>query len=223
MVDLKFKIHLLSDTTFGRGDGVAGLLDQEVEHDASGFPYLRGRTLKGLLSEECDNVISTLLPTGRQNHWWAVAAQLFGRAGSTSADMGEMHVGDACLPDDLRQAVGYQLQQSTELTKQDVLSTLTTIRRQTAINPETGAPEKNSLRSMRVILRDLEFTALLSFEGLPTEDMQNLLAVGALALRHLGESRNRGKGHVRCLLCDEKGQDITPDLAIQFHTKTKQS
>jgi CRISPR/Cas system CMR subunit Cmr4 (Cas7 group RAMP superfamily) len=50
------KIKLLSDTTFGRGDGVAGLIDQEVEHDANGFPYLRGRTLKGLLSEECDNI-----------------------------------------------------------------------------------------------------------------------------------------------------------------------
>lgn len=223
MADLQFKIHLLSDTTFGRGDGVASLVDQEVEYDASGFPYLRGRTLKGLLSEECDNVISTL-PADRQDYWWAVAAQLFGKAGSTSEDMGRMHVGDAFLPNDLRQAVSYQLHQPrAQLTKQEVLSTLTTIRRQTAISPETGAPEKNSLRSMRVILRDLEFTALLSIESALTEDMQNLLAVGALALRHLGESRNRGKGHVKCSLCDESGQDITPDLAIQFHTKTKQS
>lgn len=222
MVDLQFKIHLLSDTTFGRGDGVSGLVDQEVEHDPSGFPFLRGRTLKGLLSEECDNVISTL-PEEQKNHWWAVAAQLFGIAGSTLDAMGTLHVGDACLPDDLRQAVSYQLQQSRELTKQDILSTLTTIRRQTAIDPVTGAPEKNSLRSMRVILRDLDFAALLSFESAPTEDMKNLLAVGALALRHLGESRNRGKGHVKCSLCNEKGQDITPDLAIQFYTKTKQS
>lgn len=222
MVDLQFKIHLLSDTTFGRGDGVSGLVDQEVEHDPSGFPFLRGRTLKGLLSEECDNVISTL-PEEQKNHWWAVAAQLFGIAGSTLDAMGTLHVGDACLPDDLRQAVSYQLQQSRELTKQDILSTLTTIRRQTAIDPVTGAPEKNSLRSMRVILRDLDFAALLSFDSAPTEDMKNLLAVGALALRHLGESRNRGKGHVKCSLCNEKGQDITPDLAIQFYTKTKQS
>jgi hypothetical protein len=74
---------------------------------------------------------------------------------------------------------------------------------------------------MRVILRDLGFTSVLSFEGIPTEDMKNLLAIGALALRHLGESRNRGKGHVRCTLCNDRGQDITPDLAIQFHNQTK--
>ena len=76
---------------------------------------------------------------------------------------------------------------------------------------------------MRVILRDLEFTALLSFESTPTEDMQNLLAVGTLALRYLGESRNRGKGHVECKLYNETNQDITPNLAIQFHNKIEQS
>ena len=33
----KLKIKLLSDTTFGRGDGVAGIADQEVEHDSYGL------------------------------------------------------------------------------------------------------------------------------------------------------------------------------------------
>ena len=65
------KIKLLSDTTFGRGDGVAGLVDQEVEHDPYGFPYLRGRTLKGLLSEECDNLIAIL--TNYRSYWETVA------------------------------------------------------------------------------------------------------------------------------------------------------
>jgi len=37
---------LLSDTTFGRGEGVPGLVDEEVEHDRYGLPYLRGRTLE---------------------------------------------------------------------------------------------------------------------------------------------------------------------------------
>lgn len=32
---MKLTLHLklLSDTTFGRGDGVSGLVDQEIEHD----------------------------------------------------------------------------------------------------------------------------------------------------------------------------------------------
>jgi CRISPR/Cas system CMR subunit Cmr4 (Cas7 group RAMP superfamily) len=71
------KIKLLSDTTFGRGDGVAGLVDQEVEHDRYGFPYLRGRTLKGLLSEECDNLIAVLPDDNQQDDEKMVKMELY--------------------------------------------------------------------------------------------------------------------------------------------------
>lgn len=194
-------IHLLSDTTFGRGDGVAGLIDQEVEHDPYGFPYLRGRTLKGLLSEECDNLIHTL-PGDQKTHWQRVAGELFGKPGSTLDTMGAIHVGDACLPEDLRQAVAYQISRE-KLTRTEILDALTTIRRQTAINPENGVPDKGSLRSARVVLRDLTFTADLSFEQQPTDDQLCLLMIGAKALRYLGSGRNRGRGHVCCRLHGE--------------------
>jgi CRISPR/Cas system CMR subunit Cmr4 (Cas7 group RAMP superfamily) len=118
MTTYTLKIKLLSDTTFGRGDGVAGLIDQEVEHDPFGFPYLRGRTLKGLLSEECDNLIA-MLSSYKQN-WEKIGCQLFGTLGSTRGTMGIVHVGDACLPEDLRQAVAFQIEDKT-LTKQRFL------------------------------------------------------------------------------------------------------
>lgn len=214
------KICLLSDTTFGRGDGIAGFVDQEVEHDPFGFPYLRGRTLKGLISEECDNLISSL-PNG-QDVWYDAAAKLFGTAGSTRNSIGKLHVGDACLPADLREAVASQLQQRrATLTKADVLSSLTVIRRQTAIDAKTGAPETNSLRTARVVIRGTQLTAPLSFEDLPTPKMKVLLAVGALALRHVGISRNRGRGHVQCLFCDDTGSDLTKSLAVQFTSEDK--
>jgi hypothetical protein len=57
------RFELLSDTTFGRGDGVAGWVDQEVEHDADGLPFLHGRTLKGLLREEGVNILFALQRT----------------------------------------------------------------------------------------------------------------------------------------------------------------
>lgn len=34
MTTLELHLKLLSDATFGRGDGVAGLVDAEVEHDS---------------------------------------------------------------------------------------------------------------------------------------------------------------------------------------------
>ena len=39
------KLTLQTDATFGRGDGIAVLVDVEVEHDQYGMPYLRGREL----------------------------------------------------------------------------------------------------------------------------------------------------------------------------------
>jgi CRISPR/Cas system CSM-associated protein Csm3 (group 7 of RAMP superfamily) len=203
----QLNVKLLSDTTFGRGDGVAGLIDQEVEHDSSGFPYLRGRTLKGLLSEECDNLIG-VLPENIRSRWENVACRLFGIPGSTLETIGEMHVGDACLPNDLREAVAWQIK-NQELTDKDVLDSLTTIRRQTAINYQTCVIDKGSLRSFRVVTRALEFKANLLFENQPNDELLSLLAVSTLALRRMGSGRNRGRGHVQCTLHDNSGQDIT--------------
>ncbi|MEG4576350.1 RAMP superfamily CRISPR-associated protein [Microcoleus sp. N3A4] len=215
----QLKIKLLSDTTFGRGDGVAGLIDQEVEHDPFGFPYLRGRTLKGLLSEEGDNLIAML--TNHRPSWERVACDLFGRLGSTIGTMGAVHVGDACLPEDLRQAVAFQIQDKT-LTKTEVLDSLTSIRRQTSIDPQSGTPDEGSLRSFRVVLRDLCFTADLIFEKMPSDEMLSLLAVGSLALRRLGSGRNRGRGHVQCTLHDADGNDITHHYAYYFGKQIKE-
>ncbi len=215
----QLKIKLLSDTTFGRGDGVAGLIDQEVEHDPFGFPYLRGRTLKGLLSEEGDNLIAML--TNHRPSWERVACDLFGTLGSTIGTMGAVHVGDACLPEDLRQAVAFQIKDET-LTKTEVLDSLTTIRRQTSIDPQSGTADEGSLRSFRVVLRDLCFTADLIFEKMPSDEMRSLVAVGSLALRRLGSGRNRGRGHVQCTLHDADGNDITHHYANYLGQEIKE-
>lgn len=215
------KIKLLSDTTFGRGDGVAGLIDSEVEHDRYGFPYLRGRTLKGLLSEECDNFV-LLLPEPQRQEWLKIRNTLFGEPGSTDETMAKMHVGDACLPQDLRNAVAYQQQEDEFPTREDVLASLTTIRQQTAIDPEDGAPAEHSLRSFRVIVRDLvdaapSFEAPLFFDENPTPEMLALLGVGTLALRRIGSGRNRGRGHVQCSLHHtDKAKNINENLTKKF-------
>ena len=51
------RFSLESDATFGRGDGIPGLIDQDVALDREGFPYLHGRTLKGLLNEVCADIL----------------------------------------------------------------------------------------------------------------------------------------------------------------------
>src|SRR5690242_3391058 len=105
MTRLQLSLHLKSDTTFGRGEGLAGLVDEEIEYDvATGLPFVRGRTLKGLLVEECANLLfalekanSSALTELKQS-----AARLFGSPGSDLRCAALLHIGPALLPEELR-------------------------------------------------------------------------------------------------------------------------
>ncbi len=204
-MNLQLHLTLMSDATFGRGDGVAGLVDQEVEHDAAtGLPFLRGRTLRGLLVEECANIVA-VLPQEAQKKFDKAAERLFGVPGSRSGTEGRLIVGAAELPQEVRQAVTAAVE-AGQIHPTAVLDSLTDIRRQTAV-AKNGAPEEGSLRSMRVILRQTKFVANLHFtpSGQPDEDEAALalLAASVMALRRAGTGRNRGRGRLQACLQNE--------------------
>jgi len=220
------RLQLGSDTTFGRGDGVAGWVDAEVEHDEYGLPFLRGRALKGLLAEDCANILYALgqqQPPQSLSDWRKAADCLFGKPGSGIDDDAKLRFGDALVPEDLRRAVAFAVEdKNNKLQRQDVLNSLTTIRRQTAMTIH-GAPQKDSLRSMRVILRETVFDAELSFDATLQEDAKELILLGACAaaLRRIGLGRNRGRGKVTVSLHKTDNgaeQDITRDLLDRFQT-----
>jgi CRISPR/Cas system CMR subunit Cmr4 (Cas7 group RAMP superfamily) len=198
---IELKVELISDATFGRGDGVAGLVDTEVEFDTeTGLPFIRGRVLKGLLTEECANILFALNGGSRQLKESALF--LFGESGSLLSGEGQMHVGSALLPEELRHAVASDIKRN-DLSPTEVLESLTAIRRQTSINEESGAPEKESLRSARVVLRETTFSATLDFATPPSADAMALLSACVLSLRRGGTGRNRGRGRLRAWLTDE--------------------
>lgn len=192
---LQLRFTLMSDATFGRGDGVAGLVDEEIEHDTvTGLPYLRGRTLKGLLVEECANILYALQGNPAYGNLSKAARDLFGNPGSTLDDDGLLHVGHAQLPHRLREAIAADVE-AGRLSANDVLESLTAIRRQTAIS-DNGAPERESLRAMRVLVRDLTLQADLTAEVSLDDRQRALLAACALSLRRAGIGRNRGRGRL---------------------------
>jgi len=203
------RLTLYSAATFGRGDGVAGLVDREVEHDRDGFPFLRGRTLKGLLREAAEEVVFALEQQLDGKNWRGLKDGLFGQPSSNLQRQGSLHVGDARLPSMLRRLLSEEIKRE-KLTPDDVLQALTGIRRQTAMN-HYGAPDHATLRSMRVILRDVSFEAELSFAVPPAEesaedreDKWTLLTAATLNLRAAGTGRNRGRGWLRATLIDEE-------------------
>lgn len=192
------RITLKSDATFGRGDGIAGLIDVETQHDDYGFPYLGGRVIKGILVEECADILAALghgQPENAPSHWQGAAKSLFGQPGSKSDDQAMLQIGDACLPADLREMVRLDINaDSPRIRRDEVLETFTAVRKQTAID-ESGVPKDHSLRVLRVIMRETVFEAELR---LP--EMENrryalaLLSACVAAFRRAGTGRNRGRG-----------------------------
>ena len=207
MTPKTIRLTLRSAATFGRGDGLAGLVDREIEHDTNGLPFLRGKTLKGLLLESAENVVYAL-EGGKSGDWAKSKEELFGRPGRGTAERGGLHISDARLPAGLRA----ELLKAKELKASDVLYSLTGIRRQTAMNPE-GGPEHASLRSMRVLLPGVMLEAEVHFDNEPTEIQLQLLTAAVLDMRRGGTGRNRGRGHFEALLDDEAS---TQELFAQF-------
>jgi hypothetical protein len=211
------EITLKSDTTFGRGDGVAGYIDAEVEHDEFGLPFLRGRTLKGLLQEECANILFALQTDAKFSDFEKAADNLFGKAGSDLEADAKMFVGDAVIQEDLRNAIKYAIDKN-QTTADEILQSLTTIRRQTAMS-EKGSPKAESLRSIRVILRETIFESNLSFDKDYPIDSDEIVLLGMTckALQRVGLARNRGRGKVSVKLF---GANNLTDVCVRKFEET---
>lgn len=200
-------VELLSDATFGRGDGVAGLVDHEVEQ-RDGLPFIRGRTLKGLLVEACDDVLYALSLNGLHTPWLACRDELFGQPESALHSEAMFHLGHARLPEAVIDAMQKAIL-AQDISEEEALNAFTYIRRQSAIDPARGVPLTGSLRSTRVIRKGQVFDADLVFEQPPCEKQLALLSASVLGLRRGGISRNRGRGKLRVRLHNANHDDIT--------------
>jgi hypothetical protein len=185
---------LLSDTTFARGDGTAGVVDVEVDHDEVGLPLVQAKRLHGLL----------------RDGWLSLRTHFPELAGAARRVLGEeadledqavLRLGDAVLAADVRAWAEYAVgREHQALRPEQVLATLTDIRRQTAVSRLTGAPAETTLRSSRIVLRNLSFAAPLHWLTEPEIEETRCLALCALAVRHGGHHRNRGRGFLRLTL-----------------------
>lgn len=206
------KIKLESDAAFGRGDGIAGFVDAEVQHDDNGFPFLHGRAIKGLLVQECADILASM-PSGG-NMWDKSARRLFGRPGSSSGDNAVMITGNALLPGDLRRAVLIDLRVG-RIRPDEVLDLFTAIRSQTAMD-ENGVARENSLRRIRVILRETVFESELFFTEEPRVSDLALLAACVKAFRRAGTGVTRGLGRLKAELLDQERRPVTERYFKEF-------
>ncbi len=212
MSDYTLRVTLLSDTTFGRGDGVVGVVDEEVEHDGDGFPIISGRRLKGLLVESCAEIVFNLdaqFPVLDQT-----AQFLFGVAGTDYASTARLKVGTAQLDNHLRGEI-----KALSPYAHERMTAFTAIRRQTAMDITTDTAERNSLRASRVVLRHTIFTAPLDVSEALNPLQVALLAASTAGVQRGGIGRNRGRGRLAVMLYSGQGVLIAPQTLAQILTQ----
>ena len=205
-MNLLLKISLKSDAIFANGNSVPGLIDTEIEYDSrTGLAFIRGKTLKGLLSETCTNLLFLL--EGTNNKWNDAALSLFGKPGSDLSSQAHIHIGNATLSKSLKEVITRDIQRG-DLNWQDVLNSMTAIRKQTSVDATTGVAARG-LRSSRVLIRNLELWADLVIENDLSEDEKGLLAACIKTLHSGGSGRNRGLGRINVTLHEQNKNDIT--------------
>lgn len=169
-VTLPILMELLSDTIFGSGFSIPGGEDIAVCRDQNGFPYLKGSTLKGLLSESCENLSA----------WGGTdagtAAALFGDEGwSGAADGRRLMLTGLTLCDPPQDAAECYANRAF-----------------TALNG--GVAKTDTLRTAACVRSGLRFAGSIECDEAHVALMHDILA----GVKWLGTLRSRGFGRV-CL------------------------
>ena len=187
-------IELLSDMCVSDGGVYNSSLDMEVVYDSYGFPYIPAKRIKGCLRE----IALELEEIGLD----VEANELFGKEGDS---VGKIRVSDAHLMgvDEFHKEI--KNNHSVLYHPQNVLDLYTYVRTQTSINYDNGVADDASLRSLRVVKKGNTFFSDI-------EIMDDSLGEGlkkcVFALRHMGISRTRGLGEVKCRLKKKDNSDL---------------
>lgn len=187
----KYKIDIeLKSLTLPAGVGSDLQYDSEPHFDSFGFPYLPGKTFKGLSRESTKEVLEIIGDNEK------VLIELYGRADRSGNYKGKLHFSSFYMPDYLNTIRPYLF--SNEPTLQEIKRLrdyFTTAISRTAL--EDGVAKKGSLRTFatldptKVSKLESEFIADLS------DYETSILDRSHLHLTRIGLARNRGLGLVK--------------------------
>lgn len=194
----QIKIELLTETLFGSGNAVPGYVDSDVQTDEYGMPFLKAKTLKGLVRENAE-LVSYNLGYGNE-----LVEKLFG----TETKAGKIRFSDAAFPERVRFAFRH-FSEEEEIKKEDFTQAFTTEFSYTRL--ENGVAAAHSLRTIRMLNQGLQFEAQLDTEEKLTDKEETLLGCAVGLLKHVGTLKSKGKGCVRCRLVKDESYDATKE------------
>lgn len=185
-------VSFLSEWHCGTGAGKHGGVDRTVGVDDEGFPYVPGRTLKGLWRDACERVASAL-DDGTPGEWSRLVRKLFGdpalsaQGGDSSRSL--VHVRDGKLTEAWRERL---LGEEADV----LVPGLRTTRAGVAISDVTGTARPDHLRLIEFARGGLDLEARFTIEAPEHWSIDLILGAGLREIAALGAHRRRGAG--RC-------------------------
>jgi CRISPR-associated protein Csx10 len=206
------EIKLLSDTIFGSGNAVPGNANVDVLMDEYGIPYFKGKTFKGKLREEAENIVSW---SGNVKLDSAVK-KLFGEPDWDDVTLydGKLCFGDFSLSHGIKNVLKSKIK-SQSIGRQELIDSLTIERSFTQM--EDGAAKDKSLRTARAIRKGLSFYGEIVSLGPLDEYGKAILAGAAGMLKYLGTMETRGFGQVEMDLIQDN-QSVFQEWLDLFET-----
>jgi len=185
MKDIIYTIQFHSEWHAGSGLTSGSDLDALVVKDAGGFPFIPGKTLKGLIREAAVEMIEL---KGNKPEESTFIVELFGYFDDKNAENSKIHTkgaaffSNAILPADLRQAAKESL---SAFFYRDMAATAIC---------ENGIALKGSLRRMQTVIPCHMVATISGVEEIYLEELKKCLSY----VKRLGQNRNRGLG--RCTI-----------------------
>jgi len=191
---IRMNMILKSDTLPGSGEGLAGIIDTDINYDEWGIPYIPGKRIKGILRESA----LELEDAGRQSKMKILdnsIESIFGKPGEekgTSLKISDGRIGNDELLKKLMQYTGNQQVLSAVFNRETVLDHFTYLRSQTAVDND-GVARKNSLRTSRVLKKGLCFRFDIQLPDRFKDDFEKICNI----TRRFGIARTRGLGEIK--------------------------
>ncbi|MFA8436806.1 MAG: RAMP superfamily CRISPR-associated protein [Marinifilaceae bacterium] len=202
-MNITYRIEFTSYWHIGSGLSGGTDVDALVLKDKNGFPYIPGKTLKGLLRDAAETLLS-VNATGFTKDW---INQLFGTSDDEvkedknkkekifKREPGKLYFTNARLTQKL------QLEIEKESTLPFLFETIASIR----INSKTGTTKKQSLREMEVCVPLTLFAQILD---VPNEEDHKSLKQCLNMVKRMGVNRNRGLGRCQLSITEIKQEEV---------------
>lgn len=205
---LTFKITNTSPLILATGKNDSSYIDNQMDFDELGFPFISARRFKGLLRNSAEQVYS-MFKQSSTAYLLPPVSTVFGNGWSESKCI-FTNINISRYEENKDFLNKLRLNNELNFSSSDLINTVTTIRQQTSIT-SYGVTKENSLRTIKVLNSGFQFEGNIQFFNDISIEM--FIALSLLNLRHIGLNRTRGFGNIVCEIDNSLSQKCLAELS----------